>query len=427
MNELKGKRLLLLGSNVWREIIKRFADEYDITLLFAGNNPGHLGKMVDEVYNVNSIDHEAMKEFIKTHNVDGVYMGGSELVISHACQYLNEIGMPCYCTKEQWDYLQDKGQFKELCIKNGLPVVPRYMIDPENIKGSVPAEAYPVITKPTDGSGSNGFSVCHNPEELVKGYKIASENSYTGQVICEKFVNNKGLVAFYSFSNGEMRYALTEDKYPIKYDKQGSYVAGLFLCESRFKDEFRARYEEKIAAMFKSIGIKEGTIWIEIFHEGDEYYFNEVGYRYGGSFSFYSVDYITGINQVYADLYYATTGKSKLDGFNSLIPAEVERGKHYCIYPVHCLPGTIAELKGIEEMKSWPNVVLIPLQHEAGDTIADSGSFGQVVGLVHFTFDTLEDCKATINKIHETFIALDANGNNLLINKLDWEKENIVF
>lgn len=425
MNELKGKRLLLLGSNVWRDIIRRFAKENELTLLFAGNNPGYLGEMVDECYNVNSIDHEAMKEFIKSHNVDGVYMGGSELVISHACQYLNELGLPCYCTKQQWDYLQDKGRFKDLCIKSGLPVVPRYMIDPENIEGSVPAEAYPVITKPTDGSGSNGFSVCHNPEELVRGYRIASENSFTGQVICEKFVNNKGLVAFYSFSNGEMTYALTEDKYPVKYDKQGSYVAGLFLCESRFKDEFRARYEEKIARMFKSIGIKEGTIWIEIFHEGDEYYFNEVGYRYGGSFSFYSVDYITGINQVYADLYYAVTGRSKLHGFPSLIPDNVERGKHYCIYPVHCQPGTIAELKGIDEVKNFPNVVLLPLQHEAGDTIVDSGSFGQVVGLVHFTYDTLEECRETVDKIHQTFLALDPDGNNLLVKKLDWDSEGI--
>lgn len=427
MKDLKGKRLLLLGSNVWRDIIKRFAEEYGVTLLFAGNNPGHLGEIVDEVYNVNSIDHDAMKEFIKSHNVDGVYMGGSELVISHACQYLNELNMPCYCTKEQWDYLQDKGKFKELCIKNGLPVVSRYVIDSENIKGSVPKDAYPVITKPTDGSGSNGFSVCYNPEELEQGYLIATKNSYSGQVICEKFVNNKGLVAFYSFSDGEMRYALTEDKYPVKYEKQGSYVAGLFLCESRFKNEFRERYEEKIASMFKSIGIKEGTIWIEVFHDGDEYYFNEVGYRYGGSFSFYSVDYITSINQVYADLYYATTGESKLDGFNSLIPECVERGKHYCIYPVHCLPGTIARMKGIEEMKSWSNIVLIPLQHEVGDTIVDSGSFGQVVGLVHFTFDTLEDCKETINKIHKTFFVLNEDGNNLLVNKLDWENGYIKF
>ena len=120
MDNLKGKRLLLLGSNVWRDIIKRFADEYGVTLMFAGNNAGHLGEMVDEVYNVNSIDHEAMKGFIKSHDIDGVYMGGSELVISHACQYLYELGFPCYCSKEQWDYLQDKGRFKDLCIKNGL-------------------------------------------------------------------------------------------------------------------------------------------------------------------------------------------------------------------------------------------------------------------------------------------------------------------
>jgi len=175
--------------------------------------------------------------------------------------------------------------------------------------------------------------------------------------------------------------------------------------------------------MFKSIGIKEGTIWIEIFHEGDEYYFNEVGYRYGGSFSFYSVDYITGINQVYADLYYATTGESKLDGFSSLIPDNVERNKHYCIYPVHCLPGTIAAIQGLEELKSWPNVVLVPFQHEVGDTIADSGSFGQVVCLVHFTYDTLEECKETIDKIHGTLRAFDADGNNLLVKKLDLEKD----
>ena len=308
MEELKGKRLLLLGSNVWRDIIKRFADEYGVTLLFAGNNTGHLGEIVDEVYNVNSIDHDAMKDFIKTHEVDGVYMGGSELVISHACQYLNELNIPCYCTKEQWECLQDKGKFKDLCIKNGLPVVPRYVISKNNISEAVPQEAYPVITKPTDGSGSNGFSVCHNVKELAEGYRNASACSYSGQVICEKFVNNKGLVVFYSFSNGKMRYALTEDKIPVKYDKQGSFVAGLFLCESKLKNEFRERYEKKIERMFQSIGIKEGTIWIEVFHDNNEYYFNEVGYRYGGSFSFYSVDYMTGINQVYADLYFAATG-----------------------------------------------------------------------------------------------------------------------
>lgn len=420
MNNLKGKRLLLLGSNVWKDIIKRFAEEYGIKLIFVGKDPAPLDEIADEVYRVNSIDHEAMKDFIKNHDIDGVYMGGSELIISHACQYLNELGYPCYCTKQQWELLQNKANFKDLCIENGLPVVPKYLINPNDIKGSVPQEAYPVITKPTDGSGSNGFSVCRNADELEKGYRIASDNSFSGDVICEKFVNNKGLVAFYSFNEGKMTYALTEDKYPVKYEKQGSYVAGLFLCESRYKDEFRSRYEKKIEKMFQSIGIKEGTIWIEIFHDGNEYYFNEVGYRYGGSFSFYSVDYINRINQVYADLFYALTGKSKLEGFSSLIHENVERGKNYCIYPIHVNPGKISKIEGLDEVRKWHNVVIIPQQKTEDDEVADTGSFGQVVALVHFTYETISDCKDTIARIHNTIRVKDENNVDLVQMKLDW-------
>lgn len=417
--DLKGKRLLLLGSNVWRDVIRRFADEYGVTLIFAGKYPAPLDEIADEVYRVDSIDHEAMKQFIRNHNIDGVYMGGSELIISHACQYLNELGLPCYCTHDQWETLQNKAKFKELCIKNGLPVVPRYIINPNDVAGSVPIDAYPVITKPTDGSGSNGFSVCHNAEELERGYKIASENSFTGEVMCEKFVKNEGIVAFFSFSNGEMTFTLAEDKYPVRYEKQGSYVAGLFLCESRLTEEFRQHYETKVAAMFREIGIKEGTIWIEIFYDGDQYYFNEVGYRYGGSFSFYTVDYFRSINQVYADMYFALTGKSKLEGFSTLMPAKVKRGLNYCIYPVHLKPGKIAHIEGIQEMLQWPNVVLVPQQKEEDDEVADSGSFGQVVALVHFTYSNNEECWRTIDRIHEVLKVTDMNGHEMVNRMLD--------
>lgn len=417
--ELKGKRLLLLGSNVWRDVIRRFADEYGVTLIFAGKYPAPLDDIADEVYRVDSIDHNAMKQFIREHNIDGVYMGGSELIISHACQYLNELGLPCYCTHDQWETLQNKAKFKELCIKNGLPVVPRYVINPNDVAGSVSSNAYPVITKPTDGSGSNGFSVCHNSEELEKGYKIASENSFTGEVMCEKFVKNEGIVAFFSFSNGKMTFTLAEDKYPVRYEKQGSYVAGLFLCESRLTEEFRNMYEEKVAAMFREIGIKEGTIWIEIFHDGTQYYFNEVGYRYGGSFSFYTVDYFRNINQVYADIYYALTGVSKLEGFTSLMPANTKRGLNYCIYPVHLKPGKIAQIDGIKEMLQWSNVVLVPQQKEEGDEVADSGSFGQVIALVHFTYSNNQECWQTIDRIHETLKVTDTNGQEMVNRMLD--------
>lgn len=420
MQDIRGKRLLLLGSSVWKDLIKSFADYYGVRLYFAGLYPAPLDDIVEEYYRIDTTDPEVMIPFVKEHKFDGVYMGGSEFIVSHACTWINQLGLPCYCEKEQWDILQDKARFKDLCIEHGLPVVPKFSVDPENISGSVPEKEFPVITKPTDGSGSNGFSVCHNVEELEKGYKAAAECSPTGSVICEKFVNNNGLVVFFTFSRGEMHFVMTEDKTPVKYEKQGSYVAGLFTCPSKSEALFKSLYEKKLRSLFASIGIREGTIWIEIFKDGDNFYFNEVGYRYGGSFSFYSVDYLSGINQFFADLYYATTGDSQLYGFKSLIPNHIKKGLSYCIYAVHCNAGTIAEERGLDELMSKyaDKIVFVPHQKNVGDTIIETGSFGQVVCLFHFVYETDDERTRIIKDLQSNYQVLDEDGRNLVINKL---------
>ena len=198
MQDIRGKRLLLLGSSVWKDLIKSFADYYGVKLYFAGLYPAPLDDIVEEYYRIDTTDPKVMIPFVKEHQFDGVYMGGSEFIVSHACTWINQLGLPCYCEKEHWDILQNKSRFKDLCIKHGLPVVPKYNINPDDIAHSIPETEYPVITKPTDGSGSNGFSVCHNAEELIEGYYKAAENSPSASVICEKFVNNKGLVVYLS-------------------------------------------------------------------------------------------------------------------------------------------------------------------------------------------------------------------------------------
>lgn len=420
MKDIRGKRLLLLGSSVWKDLIKSFADCYGVRLYFAGLYPAPLDDIVEKYYRIDTTDPDVMIPFVQKHKFDGVYMGGSEFIVSHACTWIRQMGLPCYCEKAQWDILQDKGRFKDLCIKHGLPVVSKYVIDPCNIFSSVPENDYPVITKPTDGSGSNGFSVCHNAEELERGYKIAADCSPTGSVICEKFVNNNGLVVFFTFSNGEMHFVMTEDKTPVKYENQGSYVAGLFTCPSKHEDKFKILYEEKLRGLFKAIGIKEGTIWIEIFKDGDDFFFNEVGYRYGGSFSFYSAEYLSGINQFFADLYYATTGDSLLFGFKSLIPDNIKRGLKYCIYAVHCNSGTITGEKGLTELmaKYHDRLVVVPHQKSVGDNVVETGSFGQVVCLFHFVYESDSERDDMIKDIQTVYQVLDEKGNNMVNNKI---------
>lgn len=421
MMELKGKRLLLLGGSLWKDVIKDYAKDKGIVLIATGNNQSAgIFQIADESYDVDSTNEAAMKHLIIDKKIDGVYMGGSEAVCATACKYLNDLGLPCYCTKEQWDFLENKANFKTLCEKFGLPVAKRYQF-PEQGNNSVQID-YPVITKPTDGSGSNGFSVCNNIEELRKGYEIAKKESPSGNVIVEKFVKNDSVVVFYTFSSGKMYFSGLEEKFPIYYEKPGRYVAGAHVFESNFTYEFRSKFDTKLEEMFRSIGIEEGAIWIEVFHDGDQYYFNEVGYRYSGSVSIYPVDYFYRINQVAADINFALTRKSMIGeqrGYRPLINDRVRRRKRYCIYSIHVTAGIIRNVTGIDEMKAMDSVVAIPTAKKVGDVIAASGTVGQVFAFVHFVFDTEQELINMIDCIHEKIKVLDADGNNLVQKRIN--------
>ena len=155
MDTLQGKRLLLLGSNLWKDDIKRFAKENGVYLIFAGLYPGILDEIADEYYRIDTTDPSVMIPFIKEHDIDGIFMGGSELIISKSCDYINQLGYPCYCTKSQWDVLQNKRAFKDYCKKYKVPTVPEY-----DICDKLQENNYPVIVKPIDSCASKGINVC---------------------------------------------------------------------------------------------------------------------------------------------------------------------------------------------------------------------------------------------------------------------------
>ena len=405
---------------MYAEQIKRFADENDVVLIAVSNDPeARIFDIANEHYVISSVDAELMKRFITEHNIDGVYLGTSEPVIAAACGYIAELGLPCYCTKEQWSVFQNKINFKSACIAAGLPVVPRFEIDEDDI--DLPEDVFPVITKPADGFGSSSFSVCRNKDELIRGYRLAKEDSASASVIVEKFVDNRGLVVYYTMSGGEAYFSGIEKKIPVRYEKQGSYVAGIHLFESGVTAEFRRRFEDKIKKMFSDCGVTEGNIWMEVFRDGDVYYFNEAGFRYSGSITIYPIDYFYGINELASDIYFSLTGKSRLFGNFSLIPPHIPAGRHYCIYPIHLKPGKIKRIEGAKEFMEKDYAVALPFQSEEGDFIRDTGSVKQVIAYAHFVYRDEDDCRRILDDIHNTFFVYGEDGENMVQRKLDAE------
>ena len=96
------------------------------------------------------------------------------------------------------------------------------------------------------------------------------------------------------------------------------------------------------------------------------------------------------------------------------------KGLNYCIYAVHCNGGIIAEEKGLKELKAkyHDRIVVVPHQKSVGDTIVETGSFGQVVCLFHFVYEDDQERDSIIREIQSTYQVLDGEGNNLVNNKI---------
>ena len=423
IEELYNKRLLVLGGSAWIDIINAFAIENQINLVTVGNDPTSPLASLGEYHEIDSINHEAMKAFIKHYSIDGVYIGSNETVIRNAIQYLEELDMPHYCTIKQWDSLMNKRSFKELCIKHGIPVAPAYKWKPlEPVTFS-----FPVIVKPADGCASVGITICEREDMLNDAYHFALVNSPSGEVLIEKLVNNTGMDVFFQITNHEIEFCALGDKYPVQLKEGAGSVAGARVLPSLYTDEFRERFEIKLNNLFKDIGLYQGLIWMEIFHDGDNYYFNEVGYRPNGSLSIIGIDYLCGINTVAADIYYALTGKGIAHGFSSLILKNVSRTKKkVCEYWVASKSGTIGSIEGIAELRDYPNILAVFPKYSIGSVIPNTNGFAQNFCVIHFAYDDVNEMKDTISFIKRTIKLKNSSNEDMIIHKTDAFIENLL-
>lgn len=97
----------------------------------------------------------------------------------------------------------DKAKAKETMRKAGLPVVPGSQGILKNVaaaKTLVKKIGYPVLLKATAGGGGRGIRVCHDEDELVRGYDLAyseAEKAFgNGQLILEKLISNAHHIEF---------------------------------------------------------------------------------------------------------------------------------------------------------------------------------------------------------------------------------------
>lgn len=393
---LQGKRLLILGGAVQVLKVVDAAKEmgvYTIVTDIVKDGPAKLA--ADEALPYSVTDFESILDWCRKNPVDGVInfnIDYAQITHQRVCEAL---GFPCYGSAEQYRRLTDKTAFKEMCIANGVDVIPEHDENhPDEIE-------YPVLVKPAESSGSRGSTVCNNFQELQKALEAAKIESKNGRALIEKYLYGyPDFSMSYIIINGEPYLTRTLDRFVGRPEDNLQRQCICARCPSVYTDLYLDKAHKKVVSMLKSLRLKNATVFMQGFIDGDKFRFYDPGIRFSGAEYERMLKHATGVDVVKAFIAYAL-GES-LEPLADQIRKDVFMLNGYCGLQlfIDAYPGKIAEISGVKEIAAMPEVVTILQKHELGYVVPDSGDVKQrIFEIVTLTENDRESVSRVLNSI----------------------------
>lgn len=418
MNDMSGKRLLIMGGVKLACNIVNTAKKmgiYTIVTDYLEESPAK--KIADESFMVSTTDVDAVVQLTKDIKADGVFTSYVDSILPYYQQVCEKAGFPFYATKEQIQITTDKQKFKQLCQENGLPVIYQYRLDSDFNSEDLDRIMYPVVTKPVDSSGSRGISICWNQGELIVNYEKALAFSKSKKVIVEKYMTGDEVVMYYTIQDGYVSLSAMCDRYTTKEQTGLAQLPTAYIFPSKYLERFQSIDDENIRKMFRSIGMKNGVIFVQSFIQDGRVCLYEMGYRFAGAQGDRIISAINGIDTMEMMIRYALTGN--MGGWELKKFDDPNFKKWACKLSPLANTGTIHKIVGLDEIAALPEVIdIIPMKDE-GDTITDYGTLDQIVMRIFIVTELKYDLALAINKIYQTLKMLDSDGNNMLLEEFD--------
>ncbi len=164
---------------------------YVITCDYLPDNIAH--QFSDEYCNVSIIDKEAVLKKAQELKIDGILSFAVDPGVVTAAYVAEKMRLPFAGSYESVKILQNKDLFRDFLTKNNfnVPVSGGYA-DFETAVKDLKRFSFPLIVKPTDSAGSKGVMRIDSPCELPKAFAHALDNSISGKVIIEEFIEKEG-------------------------------------------------------------------------------------------------------------------------------------------------------------------------------------------------------------------------------------------
>lgn len=422
MKEFEGKKLLIIGGvRLACDIVRRAQEmgAYVIVADYDENSPAK--KIADKAVLINALDVNALVNFCKEEGIDGVTTGFVDILQPPCYEVCKRLGLPYYVTPKMLTMSTNKVEFKNTCNEYGVPVPQTYLVGNSIDDQVLYTINYPVFVKPLDGSGSRGAGVCYNQEELLSQFAEAVGYSVSKNAIIEDYITGRDFLLDYIAVDGEFRLLSMFDRYVTPDRSSAVNYANVSMAPSKSIDLYLDNINGKVINMFKKLGFRDGLLFMQGYSDGKKITFFEMGCRLGGSFYNHERACL-GMDAIEMTVRYALTGKM-VDDIHS-VKYDIARYDKFALDCNYLLKGyneTVADIKGIEDVKQMPSCISTIQYQEIGYHYDKDRTVDRPIFTASIVSNTAEDVKKDVSYINNIFDVLNTDGKSILLTKIDPE------
>lgn len=419
--QLRGKRLLLLAGNlVGTNDIINYAKANGVYTIVTDYLPKEqsFGKlMADEYWDISTADFEKLSKEIFENHIDGVFAGVGEFNMLKAMELCNHFGFPYYCTREQWDIIENKDSFRQLCEKYGVPCPKTYYMGCDITEETLQDINYPVIVKPVDSSSSIGITICKEEESLNKAIQIGLDNSGSKRIIIEEYFVGEEFTAHYTIVNGKVSLACVDNRVPVAvHSGTVTTIPVARIYPSSFIHEYIEQVNSSMIELCESLNLNTGVLFIQgLFNkEQKDFCIFEGGLRCAGEAAYRIIERITGNNFMNLLVDYTLLGKT----VNYDIEAEdpFMKGKTCCVTSFVSKGGKVGKIIGYDKvLQNVSNIVSSECRYHEGDVTPNGDTLRQIVLRFVLVCESKEQLIDDVETINKTVSVLDDKGEDMCL------------
>lgn len=414
----EGKVLLVLGSNVSSDDIVNYAKENGAHTIVADYLPrarSFAKKLADENVLISTGDQEKLGRLIEEKHVDGVLAGIHEFNLLNAMSLAERYHLPFYCTRQQWNRMENKEEFRKLCYKCSVPA-PKTYFSGTSIPKDIVLDKFPVVLKPVDAANSAGVHICMNREELFRWEKDAIQNSESRRIIVEQFVYGDEFTAHYTVCNGVPKLSCIDNRYPVAvHEGNVTTIPAARIYPSLFYDEYIEQVNPSMLNLCRELGVNNAVLFVQGMYDRNEgFHIFEGGLRSAGEAPYRILDQVNGVNYIHLLVENALLGTSVT--FSEEKEDPTLRNKCCGVVSFVSKGGVVGEISGLEEaVRNTSSVITYESRYPVGVETPNGDTLRQLMIRFIMICENREQMAEDIRYLNEHVVVNDNQGKPMTV------------